>query len=76
MKPATFALRALRAQPAARQAAAFSSSARMAFAQPAEEATPAAGKKPQMKEFKIYRWVCPVLHCPRYRSEGRERYGI
>ena len=28
----------------------------MAFAQPSEGA-PAAGKAPQMKEFKIYRWV-------------------
>jgi hypothetical protein len=33
----------------------------MAFAQPAEEAAPPAGKKPEMKEFKIYRWVSYML---------------
>lgn len=34
----------------------FSSSSTAAFAQPTEGA-PSAGKAPQMKEFKIYRWV-------------------
>jgi hypothetical protein len=39
---------------------ALSSSAASSFAQPAETATPAAGKAPKVKEFKIYRWVSMV----------------
>jgi len=36
---------------------AISSSAPALFAQPSQAETPAAGKAPAMKEFKIYRWV-------------------
>jgi hypothetical protein len=35
----------------------LSSTAPALFAQPSDAETPAAGKAPQMKEFKIYRWV-------------------
>lgn len=53
----TTALRALPRGVVARQ---LSTSAASQFAQPSEStATPAAGTKPpQIKEFKIYRWVC------------------
>lgn len=34
----------------------FASSANARFAQPTDAKTPGAGKQPQMKEFKIYRW--------------------
>lgn len=52
----TTALRALPRGVVARQ---LSTSAATQFAQPSEStATPAAGTKPpQIKEFKIYRWV-------------------
>jgi len=54
-KPATSALRSVASTSIATRAFATTAAAR--FAQPNEKAeTPAAGKKPQMKEFKIYRW--------------------
>lgn len=51
------ALRALRVAQQPMAVRAISSSASSSFAQPAEAATPAAGKEPKVKEFKIYRWV-------------------
>lgn len=56
---------ALRALPRAAQLApiarGIASSASASFAQPSEAPAPAAGTKPpQMKEFKIYRWVSVV----------------
>lgn len=53
-------------------ARAFSTTAARGFAQPAEGAeTPAPGKKPTMKEFKIYRWVRDCLTLWKFASKEK-----